>query len=148
MHLCGCCCWNRSESSPGYFILVHTGSWRRGPGVAAHIFMSGPERGAEKLRHPTNTLAYPLLAAETRSRNATKREGLSFPSAFLPLTRAQFPRFLTFQALSQLKMAALNEGPPVWSLKPDAFEHYSESQQINIAAFPHRLFAVIKTLSQ
>lgn len=45
-------------------------------------------------------------------------------------------------------MAALNEGPPVWSLKPDAFEHYSQPLQINIAVFPHRLFAVIKTLSQ
>lgn len=45
-------------------------------------------------------------------------------------------------------MAALNEGPPVWSLKPDAFERYSQSQQISIAAFPHRLFAAIKSLSQ
>lgn len=48
--------------------------------------------------------------------------------------------------LSYLKMFTLNETRPVYSLKPDAFEHYSRPQQINITTFPYRLFAIAKTL--
>lgn len=69
-HLCGCCCWNRSLSGGGCFILVHTVLWQCGPGAAAHSFMSEPETRtaattrAEKLHHPANTLIHPELAAE------------------------------------------------------------------------------------
>lgn len=70
----------------------------------------------------------------------------SFLIGFLSLPHPQFPRFLSFQAMSYLKMFTLNETRPVYSLKPDAFEHYSRPQQINITTFPYRLFAIAKTL--
>lgn len=51
----------------------------------------------------------------------------SFLIGFLSLPHPQFPRFLSFQAMSYLKMFTLNETRPVYSLKPDAFEQLSAS---------------------
>lgn len=124
-------------------------AWARGHYPCIHDRARDRDAAIGKAEELLQTLS-PILCMLQRdgSRNATKREGFVFCEWLsVSLTRAQFPRFLTFLAMSRLKMAALNETPPACSPKPAAFEHYSRSQQIKIAALPYRLFAIIKTLS-
>lgn len=98
----------------------------------------GPQPSA-RLKSSLQTLCSILCELQRDGpRNANKKEGICL---------FQFPSSLAIPTKSRLKMAAPNESPPVCSLRSAAFEHYSRSQQINIAALPYRLSTIIRTLS-
>lgn len=117
-----------------------------------HRLQSTPRLKSSIIQQTHSSILSWLLSKRDGLRNLEKtktQELFPFLCVSLAFCLSLIPNsldFSHFRLCLTWKCLHLDKTKLVYSLKPHAFEHYSQPQQINITTFPYRLFATAKTL--